>query len=302
MPVPKYHELNRPLLELLADGECYTLGSAAEKIAQKLDLSAEDLAEVIPSGMMTRFLNRLGWAQSDLSRAGLTESVRRGVYRITDFGRAQLPSLPHVIDRAFLIRQGWGNWQRPKKIPNPSEPITSIANEDTPDERIDSAFGELTDALTEALLERLKKLSPRSFERFVVELLKAMNDGVGEVTGRTGDGGIDGVIYEDCLHLDRIYLQAKRWAAEQSVGAPDIDGFIGALTRQGATRGVFVTTSRYTGDAKKAADEVRNQRIRLIDGMELAELAIAYNVGVSVKRKLEIKRLDMDYFEELEEI
>jgi restriction system protein len=302
MPVPKYHELNRPLLELLADGECYTLGSAAEKIAKKLGLSAEDLAEVIPSGRMTIFRNRLAWAQSDLSRAGLTESVRRGVYRITDFGRAQLPNLPPVIDRAFLSRQGWGSWQRSQKTQDTSVPVVSIADEDTPDERIDSAFDELTAALTEAMLERLKKLSPRSFECFVVELLKAMNYGVGEVTGRTGDGGIDGVIYEDCLHLDRIYLQAKRWAANQPVGAPDINGFIGALTRQGATRGVFVTTSRYTGDARKAADEVRNLRIKLIDGMELAELAIAYNVGVSVKRRLEIKRLDMDYFEELEEI
>jgi len=128
-----------------------------------------------------------------------------------------------------------------------------------------------------------------------------MDYGIGEVTGRTGDGGIDGVIYEDRLRLDRIYLQAKRWAASQPVRSPDINGFIGALARKGATRGVFVTTSRYTEDAKAAAAEVRNQHVKLIDGTELAKLAIEYNVGVSVKRKLEIKRLDSDYFEEIEE-
>jgi restriction system protein len=301
MPVPKFYELNRPLLELLADGRESTLGSVAEAIAKKLALSAEDLAETVPSGK-SRFLDRLGWARSDLSRAGLMETVRRGVYRITDFGRSQLPGLPPVINRPFLIEQGWGEWGRTEKAGNqPRVILSSTANEDTPDERIDGALDELAEALAEEVLDRLKKLPPSSFERFVVELLKAMDYGIGEVTGRTGDGGIDGMIYEDRLHLDRIYLQAKRWTVDQPVRAPDINGFIGALNRKGATRGVFVTTSRYTKDAKTAADEVKNLRVKLIDGTELVKLAIEYNVGVSIKRKLEIKRLDSDYFDEFGE-
>jgi restriction system protein len=301
MTIPKFYELNRPLLELLADGKCHTFKDIAEEIAGKLSLSADDLAEAVPSGK-PRFLDRLGWARSDLSRAGLTEKVSRGVYRITNFGREQLPHLPQVIDRAFLMERGWGDWGRVRIMTQKSSGSTAPAtNEDTPDERIDGAFGELMDALVEEMLDRLKKLSPASFERFVVELLKAMNYGVGEVTGRTGDGGIDGVIYEDRLRLDRICLQAKCWTAGQPVRAPDINGFIGALARKGATRGVFVTTSRYTNDAREAATEVRNQRVKLIDGTELVKLAIEYNVGVSVRRRLEIKRLALDYFEEFEE-
>jgi restriction system protein len=300
MAMPKFYEFNRPLLELLADGKAYSLRDAGAVIAKRLALTENDLAETISSGQ-SRFLNRLGWAQSDLNKVGLVEKVSRGIYRITDFGRRQLPNLPQVIDRAYFAEQGWGSWEYPKRAhENNVFGNTTSANGETPEERIDEAYGELQNTLTEEVLDRLRKLEPKGFERFVVELLKAMEYGIGEVTGRTGDGGIDGVIYEDRLHLDRIYLQAKRWTADQPVRAPDINGFIGALTRKGATRGVFVTTSRYTGDAKDAAAEVRNQHIKLIDGAELAKLAIEYSVGVSIKHALEIKRLDSDYFVEIE--
>ncbi|MDR1351448.1 MAG: restriction endonuclease [Zoogloeaceae bacterium] len=298
MTMPKYYELSRPLLELQLDGNTYGLNDAAAAIAQKLSLSEADLAERVKCGR-SRLKDRLSWAQYDLKKAGLLENVQRGVFRITDFGRKQFGNLPPILDRAFLIQQGWGGWRRDEATPLPETPPQSC-NDETPDERIDKAFGELETALAEEFLERLKTLSPRGFEVFVVELVKALYYGVGEVTGQTGDGGIDGMVYEDRLHLDRIYLQAKRWQGQ--VGSPAIDAFIGAMTRRGATRGVFVTTSNYSDPARRAAGEVRDRHVRLIDGLELAKLAIEYNVGVSVKRKLEIKRLDSDYFEEIETV
>lgn len=167
----------------------------------------------------------------------------------------------------------------------------------TPEEQIEETLAELQEALEQEVLTQLRSINPASFERFVVRLLAAMGYGVGEVTGRSGDGGIDGVIYEDRLELDRIYLQAKRWA-DAPVGGPDINGFFGALAKHGANRGVFVTTRRFTQDARPAV-ELPHLRLVLIDGEELARLAVAHNVGVSVKRKIELKRLDTDFFDDL---
>lgn len=297
MAVPKYHELTRPLLDFLADGKEHNLQEASQAIAQQFNLTEADLAETVPSGY-PRLMHRLGWAKYDLAKAHLVETVSRGVYRITDFGREQLPQLPSSLNRRYLTAQGLGDWG---SAPRENEPVSvkqSSETEETPEEQIDRASAELEQALSEELLSRLKTLSPSSFERFVVELITAIGYGIGEVTGRTGDGGIDGVIYQDRLRLDRVFLQAKRWT-EQPVRSPDINGFIGALARQGATRGVFVTTSRYTTDAVGAA-QVAHLRIKLIDGIELAKLAIEYNIGVSTRRKLEIKRIDSDYFDEMD--
>lgn len=297
MAVPKYHELSRPLLDFLADGSKRNLRDAAEAIAQRLQLTEDDLAETVPSGY-PKFIHRLGWAKYDLAKAGLVETVSRGIYRITDFGKEQLPQLPSSIDRPYLIAKKLGGWGDDLEK-NPSSPTRQSAkDEETPDEQIDRASAELEQALSEELLGRLKALSASSFERFVVELITAMGYGIGEVTGRSGDGGIDGVIYQDRLRLDRIFLQAKRWT-EQPVRSPEINGFIGALARQGATQGVFATTSRYSADAITAA-QVAHLRIKLIDGLELAKLAVEYNVGVSTRRKLEIKRIDSDYFDEMD--
>lgn len=297
MAVPKYHELSRPLLDFLADGEEHNLREASQAIAQRLNLTDTDLAETVPSGY-PKFIHRLGWAKYDLARAGLVETVTRGVYRITEFGKQQLPQLPASLDRRYLTAQGLGDWGVGLQENAPTSSKQPTETEETPEEQIDRASAELEQALSEELLSRLKAMPASSFERFVVELITAMGYGIGEVTGRSGDGGIDGVIYQDRLRLDRVFLQAKRWT-EQPVRSPDINGFIGALARQGATRGVFVTTSRYTADAENAA-QVAHLRIKLINGLELAKLAIEYNIGVSTRRKLEIKRLDSDYFDEMD--
>jgi len=297
MAVPKYHELSRPLLDFLADGKEHNLREASQAIAQRLNLTDADLAETVPSGY-PKFIHRLSWAKYDLARAGLVETVARGVYRITDFGKQQLPQLPASLDRRYLTAQGFGDWGTGFQENAPTSSKQPAETEETPEEQIDRASAELEQALSEELLGRLKAMPASSFERFVVELITAMGYGIGEVTGRSGDGGIDGVIYQDRLRLDRVFLQAKRWT-EQPVRSPDINGFIGALARQGATRGVFVTTSRYTADAESAA-QVAHLRIKLINGLELAKLAIEYNIGVSTRRKLEIKRLDSDYFDEMD--
>ncbi len=297
MAVPKYHELTRPLLDFLADGKERNMQEASKAIAQRFNLTEADLAETVPSGY-PRLMHRLGWAKYDLAKARLVETVSRGIYRITDFGKEQLPKLPLSINRRYLTAQGLGDWGIASQENEPVSVKQSSETEETPEEQIDRASAELEQALSEELLSRLKALSASSFERFVVELITAMGYGIGEVTGRSGDGGIDGVIYQDRLRLDRVFLQAKRWA-EQPIRSPDINGFIGALARQGATRGVFVTTSRYTADAITAA-QVAHLRIKLIDGLELSKLAIEYNIGVSMRRKLEIKRIDSDYFDEMD--
>ncbi len=297
MTVPKYHELIRPLLDLAADGQTRNLREASQELAERMELTEDDLAETLPSGY-PRFLNRVGWAKSDLNKTGLIESCGRGTFRISAKGRLALPELPSKLDRKYFESRGLGSWKAGVPSDIPSATIGPQLDATlTPEEQIDETLAELQDALEQEVLTQLRSISPASFERFVVRLLAAMGYGVGEVTGRSGDGGIDGVIYEDRLKLDRIYLQAKRWT-DAAVGGPDINGFLGALAKHGANRGVFVTTSRFTQDARHAV-ELPHLRLVLIDGEELARLAVEHNVGVSIKRRIELKRLDTDFFDDL---
>ena len=297
MTVPKYHELIRPLLDLVADGRPRNLREAAQELAERLSLTDEDLTETLPSGY-PRYLNRVGWAKSDLNKTGLIESCGRGLFRISERGSNALPELPPQLDRKYFEARELGSWKSVSAPPTSSAGPEARPDETlTPEEQIDETLAELQEALEQEVLTQLRSINPASFERFVVRLLAAMGYGVGEVTGRSGDGGIDGVIYEDRLKLDRIYLQAKRWA-DAPVGGPDINGFLGALAKHGANRGVFVTTSRFTQDARRAV-ELPHLRLVLIDGEELARLAVEHNIGVSVKRKIELKRLDTDFFDDL---
>lgn len=297
MTVPKYHELVRPLLDLVADGRPRNLREAAQELAERLSLTDEDLTETLPSGY-PRYLNRVGWAKSDLNKTGLIESCGRGLFRISERGSNALPELPPQLDRKYFEARGLGSWKSVSAPPASSAGPEARPDETlTPEEQIDETLAELQEALEQEVLTQLRSVNPASFERFVVRLLAAMGYGVGKVTGRSGDGGIDGVIYEDRLKLDRIYLQAKRWA-DAPVGGPDINGFLGALAKHGANRGVFVTTSRFTQDARRAV-ELPHLRLVLIDGEELARLAVEHNVGASVKRKIELKRLDTDFFDDL---
>lgn len=297
MAIPKYHELIRPLLDLVADGRIRNLREASQELAEGMKLTDEELAETIPSGY-PKFLNRVGWAKSDLTKTGFIEGCGRGTFRISEKGREELPTLPAQLDRKYFESRGYASWKSSAPSEASGNGLSHVPDSTlTPEEQIDETLAELKEALEQEVLTQLRSMNPASFERFVVRLLAEMGYGVGEVTGRSGDGGIDGVIYEDRLRLDRIYLQAKRWT-DTPIRGPDINGFLGALTKHGANRGVFVTTSRFTQDALKAV-EIPHLRLVLIDGDELARLAVEHNVGVSIKRKIELKRLDTSFFDDI---
>jgi restriction system protein len=294
-----------PLLSDLAQGE-RTGRESADALARHFDLTAEEVALRLPSGGQTKFVNRLAWAKAHLKAAGLIESPRRAVYRLTDRGRQILASHPAAINMAFLnqfpeytaFRRGAGE---PAGTTAPAVAPQLPGNEErTPDDLIDEGYRQVRSALAIDLRERIAEMSPSGFEQLVVDLLKGMGYGgpqedSGIVVGRGGDGGIDGLIREDRLGLETIYVQAKRWT--NSVGRPDIQQFAGALQGQRARKGVFITASTFTAEARAFPNTIQTT-IVLIDGAQLAELMIDHDIGVTTAKRLEIKRVDSDYFDE----
>ncbi|MCZ8233748.1 MAG: restriction endonuclease [Inhella sp.] len=304
MPVPDYQTLMLPLLSLADTRGEMTFKDAVRQLAQHYQLSSDEANEMLPSGNQPVFTNRVGWARSYLKQAGLLSSPRRGVFVITAEGKSLLAEKPARIDNSVLSR--FTAFQAFKsKSKSTSEaadavspaPPTSI---ETPEDALSTAYQQLRRSLESDLLDQVKSNSPSFFERVVVDLLVAMGYGgsrndAGRAVGRSGDGGIDGVINEDRLGLDVIYLQAKRW--EGVVGRPEIQKFAGALQGQRAQKGVFITTSSFTREAVEYAQLITT-KIILIDGERLASLMAEHNVGVSRVGFYEIKRIDTDYFEE----
>jgi restriction system protein len=273
-------------------------------------LTAEDLEELLPSGRQTVFANRVAWANIFLQRAGLINKVRRGHYEITEEGRAALSTSPARVDMAYLTRypsyRAWREASANKYDPSsPRSEPTEIAAEPsgkTPEELIDATHSALNRQLAADLLERLQEVAPRLFERMMVDLLLAMKYGggraeMGQALGRSGDGGVDGLINEDELGLDAVYVQAKRYAASNSIGEPEIRDFVGALIGRRAAKGVFITSSSFTRSARDYAERVPN-RIILIDGTRLANLMVQHGVGVRVRAVYEVKGIDEEFFEE----
>lgn len=309
MAIPDYETLMLPLLRLVEPGPL-TVRDISSRLADEYGLTAEERAQQLPSGKgVTVIHSRAGWAKTYLKQAGLISQPRRGVVEITARGRALLAENPSHIDNTVLSRYrefvAFKERSRAEAKTSTEQAPLPIVNGDrsvaTADERIDLAAAELDVALREELLVRLKLSDPRFFERVVIDVLKALGYGAGsggmaEVTGGSGDGGIDGVIDEDRLGLDRVYVQAKRYG-EQAVGAPVIQSFIGALQMRGASKGVLITTSRFSSQAETTAKMIPAMRIVLIDGDRLAALMIRHNVGVRTERTVEIKKLDFDYFE-----
>lgn len=305
MPVPDFQTLMLPVLKAVADGES-TAASLRERVAAAADLSDTDQQELLPSGRQTTFANRVAWANVFLQRAGLIRPVRRGAYEITDVGRAVLAETPTRIDIGYLRRfPAFVEWRARSadqtdagaaQVPAIFEPAPFSV---TPDEQIERAHRTLQAELEASLLTRLKESSPAFFEGVIVDLLVAMGYGggrreMGAAIGKSGDGGIDGVIREDELGLDAVYLQAKRYN-EQSVGERELRDFVGSLEGQRATKGVFVTTSVFTRSARDFVDRIA-RRIVLIDGQQLATLMVRHNVGVRTRSTYEIKAIDEDYF------
>lgn len=304
MTLPDYQTLMLPVLELAAQGEQSVPGMEAA-IAARFHLTDEERQAMLQSGRQRVLHNRTHWAKSYLTKAGLVQSTRRGYVRITPAGQAVLDKKPVQIDRNFLLEvPSFAQWYAGASGPaEVSDPAASTLNaERTPEEAIDAAHAAILAELREELLNRILQNDPGFFEGLIVDLLVAMGYGgshknAAERLGKSGDGDVDGVINEDILGLDRIYVQAKRHAVASVVGRPDIQAFTGSLIGFGASKGVFFTTSSFSSQAQEFASRVP-QRIILIDGRRLPELMIEHGVGVRTSRVLEFKRVDEDFFAE----
>jgi restriction system protein len=313
--IPDYEMLMLPVLKAASGGGEIGIRDCIDRLANEFNLSEAERQELLPSGKQTTFANRVHWARSYLVQAGLLEATRRAHFVITERGRVALSKNPPRIDNRFLLefpefqafktRRKTGGSDGLEESLNLS-PVVSIPDpvisRATPEELIDAAHQEITDELRSALLERIVAASPTFFEGVVLDLLVAMGYGGSRIdaaqrVGRTGDGGIDGIINEDPLGLDIVYLQAKRYAPGNTIGIGQVREFAGSLVERGATKGVFVTTSHFVAGAKTYVDRIP-QRLILIDGDELTRLMVRFGVGVRVERTIDFKRLDLDYFDE----
>jgi restriction system protein len=302
MSIPDFQSIMLPLLKLTGDGEEHSTREFTDKLAAHFSLSEEELKELLPSGKQTLFYNRAGWARTYLSKSGLLEMSRRSYYRITERGKQVLKSNPTQINMKYLeqfpefveFREKESNRRRPQKITGEMiEPEVK-----TPEELLDDAYQEIRDNLAHELLSLVKNSSPAFFERLVVELLVKMGYGgsrreAARAIGQTGDEGIDGIIDEDRLGLDAVYIQAKKW--DTVVGRPEIQKFVGALMGKRARKGIFITTSSFTADAINYVSNI-DSKVVLIDGKRLAEFMIDYDVGVTGVTSYQLKRIDTDYF------
>ncbi|EDP66606.1 mrr restriction system protein [alpha proteobacterium BAL199] len=309
MAIPDYQTLMLPVLRLAAAGET-RVPDAAETIADDLGLSAAEREELLPSGRQRLLHNRIHWAKFYMNKAGLIDQPRRGRFVVSETGKQLLSTSPERIDVARLMqyqefREFYTNAGTAKEVDGPPDQhqvAPSPSAGQTPEEQIEAAHRALQTALRGELLQRILQNSPSFFEQVIVDLLVAMGYGgshrnAAEQLGRTGDGGVDGVINEDRLGLDRVYIQAKRYGPNVSVGRPEVQAFVGSLVGLGASKSVFVTTSTFSQHATDFARHL-SQRIILIDGVRLGDLMIEYNVGVRVARTVEFKRLDEDFFAE----
>jgi restriction system protein len=301
MPIPDFQTCMLPFLSHLGDGVEHPLRDTEESLARHFELTPAERAELLPSGQQGVFKNRIGWARTFLKKAGLIAAPKRAVFKITERGLKVLATNPPRIDAKFL--EQWPEFIEFRDISRgKTEQVapTDLPLTTTPEESIELAYQGLREQLAQELLARILSCTPSFFEQLVVELLVKMGYGgsrrdAGERIGQTGDGGIDGIIKEDRLGLDTIFIQAKRW--QGSVGRPEIQKFVGALQGQRARKGVFITTSFYTADAIDYASRI-DTKVVLIDGKQLSALMIDFDIGVSAAASYVVKRIDSDYFEE----
>ena len=301
MAVPKFFEFFEAFLKAVSDGELHSAKDVRNNIANSMKLTEEDLAEMLPSGTQRTFDNRVAWARTYLDKAGLIETPMRGKYHITKEGIRALTS-NEKIDIAYLEKS-----EKFKDFHNVTTQNTSIEIQDekneTPLEILESAHKQYLSALASQLMDEVMKLTPVEFERLVVKLLLKMGygsgiEGAGMVTQASNDGGIDGIIKEDQLGFSHIYIQAKQWALEQTVGKPEIQKFVGALQGQQAQKGLFITTARFSSGAIQYANNLLGVKVVLVDGSALTKLMIKHSVGVSLEQTYEVKKIDSDFFAE----
>lgn len=302
--IPDFQTLMLPFLVNIKDGREFSTSEIIDILANDFKLTQEELNQDLPSGVQKTFYNRVFWAKAHLKMAGLVENIRRGCFKITIEGQNLLKKNPSVINLKLLksIPTYQENTARSKDNNNQvASEIIEVENTETPEEILERNYLAIRKNLALELLSRIKKSSPAFFENLVVELLVKIGYGgsikeAGKTIGKTGDEGIDGIIKEDKLGLDIIYIQAKRW--DTVVGRPEIQKFVGALAGQGAKKGVFITTSRFSHDAKDYQPK-NETKIVLIDGEMLADLMIDYDLAVTTTNRYLIKRIDNDYFDEI---
>jgi restriction system protein len=303
--IPDYQSIMLPLLEFIADGKEYKMRNVTDELAIKFGVTEEEQKELLPSGVAPVFYNRTAWAKTYLKKAGLIDSPKQGIVIISKRGIEVLKKKPSSINVKFLKQFSEFVAFQSVKREDESETEAETSEEQsiqTPEELLEMAYQKIRKSLASELISKVVELSPAFFERLVVELLVKMGYGgsikdAGKAMGKSGDEGIDGTIKEDKLGLDIIYIQAKRWKPGNVVGRPEIQKFVGALAGQGAKKGIFITTSNFT---KEALDYTpRNEtKIVLIDGEQLAQLMIDYNLGCTSQQTYEVKKLDSDYFGE----
>jgi len=300
MAIPKFHQIMLPMLRLAEDGRVWVLSDARSHLAKHFQLTQAEQDELLPSGRQHRFANRVAWAKVYLERGGLLTSPARGQFQITERGRKVLANPPPAITIQFLEQYPEFNEFRSRSASATDTVSGESDDSETPEEVLEAAYRTIRKNLASELLERVKASSPRFFEHLVVELLLKMGygragSGAGEAVGRSGDEGIDGIIAEDRLGLEMVYLQAKRW--EGTVGRPEIQKFVGALHGQRARKGVFITTGTFSSEAVAYVKTI-DPKVALVDGTQLAEYMIDFDVGVSGERTYEVKKVDSDYFDE----
>ncbi|MGH8428553.1 MAG: restriction endonuclease [Gammaproteobacteria bacterium] len=303
MDIPDYQSAMLPLLRFAGDRQEHPLREAIDALVDEFGLSDEQRKELLPSGLQAVFSNRVAWARTYLTKAGLLESTRRGYFRVTERGLQVLAERPSRVDVKFLERfTEFREFRalRHTRIGNRDSIVAAEESEITPGEALESAYARLREDLAAELLQEVRTVPPSLFEKIVVELLLKMGYGgsrrdAGRAIGRSGDEGIDGIIKEDRLGLDTIYIQAKRWQA--AVGRPEVQKFAGALQGQRAKKGIMITTSSFTAEAHAYVSNIDN-KIILIDGEQLAGFMLDHDVGVSVEKNYEVKKIDTDYFAE----
>lgn len=304
MPIPDYQTLMLPVLRLASDQHEHKFSDSVQSLAVEFSLSDEEKSELLPSGSQAVFNNRVGWARSYLKQAGLLATPKWGYFKITEQGLKLLAENPKNINASLLERypafQEFRNRKKDQPKTNDANVFVEMVVSETPEDALASAYRSLRKNLEDEILSSVKDSSPSFFERLVVDLLVKMGYGgnrqdAGRALGKSGDGGIDGIINEDRLGLDVIYIQAKRW--DGTVGRPEIQKFAGALQGQRARKGVFITTSNFSKEALEYVSMIES-KIILISGERLASLMAEHNVGVSVVGQYEVKKIDSDYFEE----
>ena len=294
MALPKYNELYQPVLSILSDGKVWPIRKVWEKAGELLRISPEEMAMTLPSGGMGVFVNRIGWARTYLKKAGLIDSPKRGFVQITGEGRKALEEGVEITNSYLMRYPSFAEFQNRTVPQDKPEEVQEVS--ETPQETLDRVYKTINSELAEELLSEIMRQSPGFFETLVVDLMEVMGYGDGFVTKASGDDGIDGIIHEDKLGFNLIYIQAKRWNPSVSIGKPEIQKFAGAMMGPPKIeKGLFITTARFSQGARAYGEA---QHIILVDGQKLTELMIEYGLGVTTQKTYLIKRVDSDYFAE----